>query len=275
MTQVPSEPTSARDVEAVLGQELVEREAGHAPRDLREARADLVGVAVAQAAQRAIDLGTPAAVANDAGERRVVGRADGHPRAVVGDDVERDDVVAGLAAHHRVHAAGVVADHPAQRVVRMRRRVRRERQVVALRGVAQVVEHDARLDARRPRDGIERDDAVQVFREVDDDRDVAALPGEARAAAAREHRRTSLAAGGQRLRHVVDRARNDDTDRHLAIVGAVGRVERAAAVVEADFAFEIDGEAAGEGVAVDVGRRRRARRGIVLHDGSGVVLHRA
>ena len=38
----------ARDVEAVLGQQLVEVVAGDAARDVREARADQVGVAVAQ-----------------------------------------------------------------------------------------------------------------------------------------------------------------------------------------------------------------------------------
>ena len=38
----------ARDVEAVLGQQFVEVVARHAARDLREPRADQVGVAVAQ-----------------------------------------------------------------------------------------------------------------------------------------------------------------------------------------------------------------------------------
>ena len=60
-------------------------------------------------------------------------------------------------------------------------------------------------------------------------RDVAALAGEARAAAARQDRRAVRAADGDGRDHVVDVARDDDADRHLAIVRGVGRVERAAA----------------------------------------------
>ena len=46
----------AGDVEAVLGQQLVEVEARDAPRDLRVALADEVGVAVTQVAQPTVDL---------------------------------------------------------------------------------------------------------------------------------------------------------------------------------------------------------------------------
>ena len=71
-----------------------------------------------------------------------------HPRAVVQHDVERVDVVDGLAAHQRVHAARVVADHAAERAAAVRRRIGRERQVVHFGGVAHAIEHDARLHAR-------------------------------------------------------------------------------------------------------------------------------
>ena len=39
--------------------------------------------------------------------------------------------------------------------------------------------------------------------------------------------------------HVVGVARHDEADRHLAVVRAVGGVERAAAAVEADFAANL------------------------------------
>ena len=55
--------------------------------------------------------------------------------------------------------------------------------------VAQVVEDAARLDAGDAALGVDLENAVQVFREIDHDGGVAALAGEARAAAARQDRR--------------------------------------------------------------------------------------
>ncbi len=51
----------ARHVEAVLGQQLVEVVAGHPPRNARKARADQVGVSIAQVAQRRVDLAAASA----------------------------------------------------------------------------------------------------------------------------------------------------------------------------------------------------------------------
>jgi hypothetical protein len=47
-----------------------------------------------------------------------------------------------------------------------------------------------------------------------------------------------LAAHVDRCHHIVRVAWHDDADRDLAIVGGVGRVERAAAGIEADFAAD-------------------------------------
>ena len=66
--------------------------------------------------------------------------------------------------------------------------------------VAKRVEHDARLHPRESIAGIELEDPVHVLREVEHDRDVAALAGEARAGAAREHRRAVLPAQLRRRR---------------------------------------------------------------------------
>ncbi len=79
---------------------------------------------------------------------------------------------------------------------------------------------------------------------------------------------------GNRLHDVVDRARNDDADRHLAIVGAIRRVQRPAAAVEAHLsgyrAFELALELGARAEGVDrlaVGARRKwselQRRGAV------------
>ena len=45
-------------------------------------------------------------------------------------------------------------------------------------------------------------------------------------------------ASGDGLDHVVQTRGDDDADRHLAVVGGVGRVEGPVAVVEADLALE-------------------------------------
>ena len=65
--------------------------------------------------------------------------------------------------------------------------------VMRLGGVAQRIEDDARLDAREPLRRIDLQDPVHVLREVEHDRDVAALAGEARAGAPRQDGRAIIA----------------------------------------------------------------------------------
>ena len=85
--------------------------------------------------------------------------------------------------------------------------------------------------SRRSRVDLEH--AVQVLGEVDHDRDVAALAGEARC----RRRAGRIGAPCSRQTATVATtsstvARDDDADRHLAVVRAVGRVERAVAGVK-------------------------------------------
>ena len=108
------------------------------------------------------------------------------------------------AGHHRVHAAGVVADHAAQRAVIVGGGVRAEGEVVRLGRVAQGRRARSPAAPARGRSrGVDLQHAVQVLREVDHHGDVAALAGQAGAAAARQDRRAVLAAqrdGGDRRR---------------------------------------------------------------------------
>ena len=143
------------DVEAVLGQQVVEVVARDPARQvLGVAAADLVGVAVAERLEPGVDLALASAPADDPLQLLLGRGADGHPRAVVEQDVQLVDLVGGPPgpqAHQRVDAAGVVADHPAQRVVRVRRGVGGEGQVVPLGLGAEDVEHRPRLDPRQLR----------------------------------------------------------------------------------------------------------------------------
>ena len=133
----------------------------------------------------------------------------------------------------------------------MRRGVGREGERVALGRVAQRVAHGAGLDAREARGGIERDDAVQVLRAVDDERDVHALAALRGAAAARQDRHAVLARERHRGDDVLHRAGEDDADRHLAIVRGVGGVRGARALVEAHFAGERGAQARFESLRID------------------------
>src|SRR5207244_1666026 len=173
-------------------------------------------------------------------------RPDAQPVAAVGQHLELVHVVGRARAgaverrQRRWHAARVGADHPAERAVLVRRRVGTEGQAVPpLRLLAEVVEHHARLHARQAPFGIDLDDAVQVLRAIDDDRDIRALAGEARTAAARQHGAVVLAAHRNGRLDVLDRPGEDDADRNVAVVRAGGRVQHAVAGAEPDFALDL------------------------------------
>ncbi len=252
---------SGCDVEAVLGEQAVEVVAGDAPGDVGITLADEVCVVVAEIAEPLRQLVRTRAL------DRVLARGDTQAVAPVGEDVELGDVVRGQRAaaeelrHHRVDAAGVVPDHPAEGAACVRRGVRAVREAVAVLGlVPEMVEDEAGLDAGELALGVDLDDLVQVLAEVDEDGHVAALAGQAGSAAAREDRSAVLAAGGHRRDDIVDRARDDDADGHVAVVGAVGRVHRAGSGVETDFSGEGRAELALERACIEFlggsGRRR-------------------
>jgi len=150
----------------------------------------------------------------------------------------------------------------------VRRRIGTERQLILLLGgIAQVVENQARLHACEPGAGIDVEQAVQVLGEVDHHCDVAALAGEARRTAAREHRRLVLAADAHRLDDVVDRARDDDADRQLPVVGAAGGVHGAVAVRESDLRLGRSPQLVLERAHVDGDGANRRRRSAGLRLG--------
>jgi hypothetical protein len=138
-------------VEAVLGQQLVEVQARHPPRDPRVALADEVAIAVAQVAQGAVDLRAPVVAGADRVELFLGRRADAQARSVGQRDLHGGQVVGGAPGHDRMGAAGVVGDHAAERRVGVRRGVGRERELVAgLERLGQLIAGDARLHAGEP-----------------------------------------------------------------------------------------------------------------------------
>src|SRR5262245_9395421 len=105
-----------------------------------------------------------------------------------------------------------------------------------LGSIAEGIEHHSGLHAREPLDRINLEDLVHVLREIQDDRDVAALAGKARPCAAGQHRGAEFPADGNCRHDVIAVTRNDEADRDLSIVRAVGGIERTAGAVEAHLA---------------------------------------
>ncbi len=211
----------ARYMEAVLGQKLVEIVAGDTPRNIREAFPYQGGIAIAQPLQAGVDLPSAATLRQDRGKLRLAGLADRHAGSVVQQNVQRFDIVDRLAAHQRVHTAGVVADHPTERTAAVRRRIGRKGQLMLFCRIAKRIEDDARLDPRQACLRVERDDSPHVLRKIEHHRYVAALARDAGAAAARKHRRTELTARGDRCDHVVRVSRQHQANRYLPVVRGV------------------------------------------------------
>ena len=90
--------------------------------------------------------------------------------AVTEPRIQAQYVVHHISVADRTRAAGVVAGHPAQRGLRRSRHVHRKAQLVRLELDIETIEHDPRLDHDLATCNIELDDAVQIFRVVDDQR---------------------------------------------------------------------------------------------------------
>src|SRR5579864_8499680 len=205
--------------------------------------------------------------------------ADKEAHAVVGDDVEGFYIVVGLAGHHGVDAAGVVADHAADGAAVVSGGVGGKGEVMLFRSIAQAVKDDSRLYTSDAARGIDLDYAVHIAGKIENDGYVAALSGERSASAAAEQRRAEFAAERNRGENVIVVARQDDANGHLTIVGAVGRVESAGAAVEADISLKsafgssakLRAQSFGQARSVGQGRfwDRRGFFGFVLHGPGG------
>jgi hypothetical protein len=141
-----------------------------------------------------------------------------------------------------VDAAGVVADHPADRAAVVTGWVWSEGQVMFFGSVAEVVEDDSGLHAGEAAIWVDLEDVAHVLREIENHRDVAALSGQRRTASATEKRRAEFAANRDRGDNVVRIARQHYADRDLAVIRAVSGVESAARIVEADVSANISAQ---------------------------------
>jgi hypothetical protein len=102
-------------------------------------------------------------------------------------------------------------------------------------GGSEVVEHNSGLNPGHAAGRVYLENPRHVLRKVEDDRDVAALPGKRSTAAPAQQRCAELPAELDCGEDVVGIARQHDSNRNLAVVGTVGRVESAATEIEANF----------------------------------------
>ena len=225
----------AGNVEAIFRQQFVQVVSGDAAWNFRETFADQRGVAVANFFQAGVDFSAASARLKDGSEFIVAGGAHFEHSAVVEQHAHGLNIVDSLAAHQRVDAAGVVADHTAERAAVVGGGIGGKGQTMFLGGFAHAIEHNAGLDAGLPGVGIQLQDVIEILGKIQHDGDVAALAGEAGAGAAREDGSAECAADGDGCFDVCRVERQHQTDGNLTIIGGVGGIEGATAGVEADF----------------------------------------
>ena len=226
----------------VLGQQSRQRRAVRTRGRRRETGADHGRPAVAKLAHAAVDARVSVVRARDRVEIGFAGRPRREVRAVIGEHLERMQIVRRVSPARRVRAAAVVADHPPERAVAVGHGVGAEGEPVRLGAVAQRVEHDARLDPGAPRRRVERVDRVHMLREVDHDGSDRGLALEARAGPAAHDRHAARAAQLEGTHGVVAVPRQDHAEGKLSHGQRRAGIDRAARHVEAHLAAQVRGE---------------------------------
>lgn len=156
-----------------------------------------------------------------------------------------------------MHAAGIVADHAAQRAAGMRGRVRAKGQLVAFGFLAQRVQNQTGLYPRAASFDIELQNAVHVFAEVDQHRGVATLAGKTGTTATRKNRRLVLATQRDGLDHVIRVFRQHHADRHLPVYRSVVGIQRAVARLETHFPVDFACQCRSKCARIDIMAARR------------------
>src|ERR1700687_423077 len=256
---------SARHVKAVFGEQVVEVVSGNAAWNVGKLAAGLLAIAVGEGLEAGGGLSAAAPFANEAVEVVGAGRANVHALAAVGEHFQRLDVVVRLAGHDRVHAAGVVADHAPERAAVVGSGIGRKGKMVLLSFGTERVENNSRLDPSNATRRIDFEDARHVFRKVEDDGRVTTLPGKGRTAAACQQRSAVVTAEGNGGEHVFFVAGNYDTDRDLAVIGAVGRVKGTATRIKANLSAKMAPEGGFKGGGVELLGLGRRWRNVLRH----------
>jgi hypothetical protein len=115
-------------------------------RDFRKALLDQFSITVAERDECPVDLAAPPELIAAPFKPWSRRRAQLELEPVIAKHVQAADIVRGSPAFHRMHAAAVVADHPAQRVVVVSCRIGPEHEAVRPHRFLQMIENAAGLD---------------------------------------------------------------------------------------------------------------------------------
>jgi hypothetical protein len=137
---------------------------------------------------------------------------------------QRLDVVGGASVGQRVRAAGIVADHAADRAARVGGGIRTEPQPVRCRRQLQIGQDQAGLDGRGAGLRVERDQPIEVPGEVQHDAGTDGVSGAGRSGTAGGQRRTGAAGDPQGQRDLVGVPGKDHHLGHHPVVRGVGGV---------------------------------------------------
>src|SRR5439155_13240958 len=107
----------------------------------------------------------------------------------------------------------------------------------------EIVEHDTGLDHAGPVLDVERQNAIQVFREIDDEAVIDGLAALRGAAAAGGDLPSFVAGDRQRPQRLVDGLGYDHAGRHDLVERGVGRITTTAEGVEQDVAGQFRAQA--------------------------------
>ena len=249
------QPRQIERAEEQLGQVV----AGDPAENLRVAAVDLVALGLYGLQHRAVEASLPRRLPHLRRELRVIERVERHLLPADTQNAHPFHVIDHLAVDDGTSAAGVVADHPAQRRPVAGGGVGSQPQAEARRRGVEVILHDTGLHPSQTAVGIDLQDPVHVLGAVQHDGAADRLPGQARPATARQHRNARVRAQAQRGGNIVSVARQNHADGQDLVDAGVRAVEDAGEVVEPHRAAHGRAQVGGQGF----GRRRHALHEIV------------
>ena len=219
------------EIELFVANELVKVIAADAPHDLREPTVDLVPV-------RANDVGNAALEAATHGRLFEFHFLQSAALARSENDVHLENVIDRLAVDNGVRTRGIVAHHAADRRAIGGRRVRAKQKSHGFQVKVQLLLNHAGLDDSPLLFSIHLENAIQVFRHVDDDGFADRLPRQTRPATARKNGDFKIARDLHRGENILVSSRNHDADRLDFINAGVCAVHQAGSAVEANFTLD-------------------------------------
>jgi len=109
--------------------------------------------------------------------------------------------------------------------------------VIFFRGIAEGIQHGPGLRPPELSVRIDLEHFIHVLGKIHHHRYIAALAGEARAAAARKYWSVMSAACSYNGLHIGGTSGASNADRDLPVIGAIRRIKRSRARVETDFSL--------------------------------------